>query len=637
MKDLITNLSDMGILASPEAVYLLSNQKDPLGIVREILAGRGELLILEESDVNLALDEIQRYNHDVGVKGSGFPEPQNGSETFPISGNGSGTPHIAAGPGWNENPKSEIKEYARREPVLATDGSHRDVGLKAGNDVSEGIGAGFREFGNNSEKQEIEIEIGEDGLVENSGNERIESPTSKFGSATIIRNVNLLEHIEQSNGDAISLTKPLIPLRGVDRYRPIAAEYEVDIDISGDITGKSLCEGKLSDFSRYFTDRLTRLRAIIKSKPEMMHAIPISRARTKNSEVAIIGIVSKVINGEKGISIEVEDEDAMLQVFISKTRNPRLIKDVGAILNDEVIGVIGNVRPGRGGRGPSLYPKSIIRPPLPFRHNPSYAMQDVSAAFVSDLHLGSKTFQKTEWKRCLSFLNGKHPETREVASRIKYLVFTGDIVDGIGVYPGHDEDLDITDLFLQYEAVAEDLNSLPDHIKVILAPGNHDGVRKAEPQPALPEEIQKLFDRSRVQFTGNPNTINLHGVKFLTYHGGGMDDIIPAVLGLTYEQPIGAMKEMMMRRHLAPIYGGKTPLAPEHRDYLLIDEIPDVFVTGHVHTTQIDTFHNVLMVNASCWMAQTAYQKMRDFVPDPSKLPVVRLDTLKPTLVQFGE
>ena len=116
-----------------------------------------------------------------------------------------------------------------------------------------------------------------------------------------------------------------------------------------------------------------------------------------------------------------------------------------------------------------------------------------------------------------------------------------------------------------------------------------------------------------------------------------MDDIIPAVLGLTYEQPIGAMKEMMMRRHLAPIYGGKTPLAPEHRDYLLIDEIPDVFVTGHVHTTQIDTFHNVLMVNASCWMAQTAYQKMRDFVPDPSKLPVVRLDTLKPTLVQFGE
>ena len=97
------------------------------------------------------------------------------------------------------------------------------------------------------------------------------------------------------------------------------------------------------------------------------------------------------------------------------------------------------------------------------------------------------------------------------------------------------------------------------------------------------------------------------------------------------------MKEMMKRRHLVPIYGGKTPIAPEHHDYLLIDEVPDVFVTGHVHTTGVSSFHNILMINASAWMAQTAYQKMRDFVPDPAKLPVVRLDTLKPTLIQFGD
>ncbi len=553
MKDLIASLAEMGILASPDAIYLLSSQDEPLDIVKEILAGRGELLILEEKDVAQAI------------------EAQN----------------------------------ILRQPDVETARSGIEEGGAGGTGGEGGRGHGGRNV-----------------------------LSEQF---TIIKNIPFLHHMEKEDGDAISLTKPLIPLRGVDRYRPRAAEYEEDIEISGDITGRSWCEGKISDFSRYFDDRLKRLRTIIKTKPEMMHALPISKARRKSGEVATIGIVTTVRSSEKGLSIEIEDEEESISLFISQSRNARLIKEIGTVLNDEVIGVIGNVKPGRGNRGPSLYPKSIIRPPLPFRHSPNYAMEDVSVAFVSDLHVGSKTFLKNEWKRVISFLNGKNPETRDVASGIKYLVFTGDVVDGIGVYPNHNEDLDITDLFLQYEAVAEDLNSIPDHIKVIISPGNHDGVRKAEPQPALPYDVQKIFDSGRVTFTGNPINIKLHGVNILSYHGGSMDDIIPAVPGLTYEKPILAMKEMMKRRHLVPIYGGKTPIAPEHQDCLLMDQIPDMFVTGHVHTTEVDLYHNVLMINASAWMAQTAYQKMRDFVPDPAKLPVVRLDTLKPTLIQFGD
>lgn len=530
MKDLIGKLADMGILASPEAVYLLSSHTDPMGIVRDILAGRGELLILEENDVNEAVTSRKELDSKVSesLETEGIPVP-------------------------------------------------------------------------------------------------------------IIRSSTLHGHVEQGDGETISISRPLIPFRGLDNYRPIAAEYSEDIEITGDISGKSWCEGKITDFTKYFHDRLSRLRTIIKTKPEMMHALPIDKARARTGEVATIGIVSKVNSMEKGVSIEIEDEEESLSLFISKARNSRLLNDIGTILNDEVIGVVGNVRPGRGGRGPSMYPSAIIRPPLPFRHSPNYGSEELSVAFVSDLHIGSKTFLQEEWKRVISFLNGKDPDTRNIASHIKYLVFTGDLVDGIGVYPGHDEDLYITDIFKQYEALADDLNSIPDHIKVILCPGNHDSVRKAEPQPALSQEVQKIFDQDRVYFAGNPVTIKLHGVRFLTYHGGSMDDIIPAVPGLTYTQPIGAMKEMLKRRHLVPIYGGKTPVAPEHKDYLLIDEIPDVFVTGHVHTTEIANYHNILMINASTWMAQTAYQKMRDFIPDPAKLPVVRLDTLKPSLIQFAE
>jgi len=530
MKALIARLAEMGILASPDAIYLLSQQEDPMDIVKEILAGRGELLYLEEEHVSDAIN-VQ--------------------------------------------------------------------------DVGEG-------------KSKVEEE-------------------EEFERITISNNIPLGTQFETGNGETISLTKPLIPFRGVDRYRPMAAEYSEDIEFEGDITGKSWCEGKISDFSRYFHDRFQRLTKIIKTKPEMMHALSIGRARRKSGEVAIIGMVTKVISMEKGLSIEIEDEEDSIRLFISKSHNARLYNEVGTVLNDEIIGVVGKIGRGKGGREPSLYPSDIVRPPLPYRHSPEHAMEDISVAFVSDLHVGSKTFLKNEWKRVINFLNGKNPETRDVASRIKYLVFTGDIVDGIGIYPDHDKDLDITDIFLQYEAVADDLNAIPDYIKVICMPGNHDSVRKAEPQPAFSNEIQKLFDQKRVYFTGNPISIKLNGVRFLVYHGSSMDDIIPTVPGLTYSTPIAAMKEMMKRRHLVPIYGGKTPIAPEHKDYLLIEDIPDVFVTGHVHTTEISSFHNILMINASTWMAQTAYQKMRNFMPDPAKLPVVRLDTLKTALVQFGE
>jgi len=74
-----------------------------------------------------------------------------------------------------------------------------------------------------------------------------------------------------------------------------------------------------------------------------------------------------------------------------------------------------------------------------------------------------------------------------------------------------------------------------------------------------------------------------------------------------------------VRRHLAPIYGEKTPIAPEHQDYLVIDKIPDIFVTGHIHKTAVEIYRDITLLNASAWQAQTSYQKMRNFNPDPGK------------------
>jgi DNA polymerase II small subunit len=265
---------------------------------------------------------------------------------------------------------------------------------------------------------------------------------------------------------------------------------------------------------------------------------------------------------------------------------------------------------------------SVLRPEVPapraFRGSKGHAR----VAFLSDVHVGSKTFLEDRWSKLSTWLGG----TDEVAQSIRYLVVSGDVVDGIGVYPRQDEELAIDDIYGQYEALARLIAAFPDRIRVILLPGNHDAVRPAEPQPTFPASIQKLFD-SHVVFAGNPCLLSLEGVRVLAYHGRSMDDLVSAIPGLSYQRPLDAMKAMLRMRHLAPIYGGKTPIAPEAEDHLIIDEVPDIFVTGHVHAAGVDQYRGVVLVSASTWQAQTPYQKMRNIEPSPARLPIVDLGT----------
>ena len=129
--------------------------------------------------------------------------------------------------------------------------------------------------------------------------------------------------------------------------------------------------------------------------------------------------------------------------------------------------------------------------------------------------------------------------------------------------------------------------------------------------------------------------LNLAGVKVLCYHCKSLDDLV-SLRELSYEDPINMMKELLIRRHLAPIYGAKTPLAPEKQDHLLIREVPDIFVTGHVHSFGIERHNGVLMINPGTWQAQTDYQKMMGFQPDPCRAVAVNLQTFETQVLDFN-
>ena len=59
----------------------------------------------------------------------------------------------------------------------------------------------------------------------------------------------------------------------------------------------------------------------------------------------------------------------------------------------------------------------------------------------------------------------------------------------------------------------------------------------------------------------------------------------------------------------------------------MIQEIPDIFVTGHVHGHHTETYKGVNLVHSITWQDQTDYQRMLGFQPKPCILTVVNLHT----------
>ena len=414
----------------------------------------------------------------------------------------------------------------------------------------------------------------------------------------------------------------LPPAASFRRAGETASDHAPNVKILRDITGRSTCEGTLEDFTRYFRNRFQTLSRMLRNRREFGGAQDISRARRSTREVRFIGMVADIRPTKNGHRIlELEDETDRISVLVPAD-SPSAAE---TFVMDEVVGVLGKVN-DRG----LVIAESVVRPDIPVAKPFRGIGEHLRLAFISAVHVGSTTFLDEKWSKLTTWMSSDD----EIARSLRYLVVSGDVVDGIGVYPRQDEELSIDDIYGQYEALARMMSALPDHVTVVMIPGNHDAVRPAEPQPALPAPIQKLFD-SNLIFAGNPSLVSLHGVRILAYHGRSMDDFVSTIPGMTYHRPLDAMREMLKMRHLAPIYGGKTPIAPEAEDHLIVDEVPDIFATGHVHSVGVDTYRGVLLVNSSTWQAQTPYQKMRNIEPLPARVPIIDLGNGQAMIKEF--
>jgi DNA polymerase II small subunit len=457
-----------------------------------------------------------------------------------------------------------------------------------------------------------------------------------FQPAILVHEVQLPE-LQITPESQVVIEPSITPETIVDgiEFYPYARDITADFKIIEDATGKLSSNGTLDEYVLYFQDRFKRIEHLLRQRMDVKAATPIlealkSPAKTK---LKIICMLTEKRDSKNHTILSVEDLQGNATVLVPQKAPEEVKKKALMLLPDQVI-CLAVIKTQTN----LLMVEDIIFPEIGKKQQ-QRAQEPVYAVLTSDIHIGSTKFTKESFKRFILWLQGKYgtSEMREIASRVKYLLVAGDIVDGVGIYPGQQYELTIRDVHKQYDFAAKYLEKIPDYIEIFLSPGNHDAARKSLPQPAIPEGyLTAIKGKKNIHSIGSPCLLSLHGVEVLMYHGRSLDDIIAVIPGMDHEHPEKAMRLLIQSRHLAPVYGGKTMLSPENRDYLVIDRVPDIFHAGHIHVLGYCNYRGVLVVNSGGWQDQTDYMEKLGLVPTPGKVPVVNLQTMHTTVLSFN-
>jgi len=402
------------------------------------------------------------------------------------------------------------------------------------------------------------------------------------------------------------------------------------------------------DFVMHYQARYNFLKKILQNRVELQEAISIRRALNKSNRenISLIGLVTDKRTTKNGnIMITLEDISGEIKILINKNRKD-IFDSAKDIVLDEVLGVTGVT----GDK--IVFVSNVVFPDLPPDKPLKKCEDEVYAVFTSDLHVGSNMFIEKDLLKFIDWINGKagNSQQREIAQKVKYLFVVGDLVDGIGIYPGQEDELTITDINGQYDKVAEYLSMIRKDIKIIVCAGNHDAIRISEPQPVLNKQYsQSVWDLPNVTMVTNPSLVNIHssknfeGFDVLLYHGYCFDYYAENVESIRNsgthisDRATLIMKYLLQKRHLAPTHGSTLFVPTREEDPLIIDKVPDFFVAGHIHKVNVDQYKHVTTICCSCWQSKTDFQEKVGHSPEPSRVPVVNLKTRETKVMKFSD
>ena len=418
----------------------------------------------------------------------------------------------------------------------------------------------------------------------------------------------------------------------LDDVRQNSVQPDVETDVPGVddyevLDGNDVLQKQLEGVDGYhllMKNRFNKYKQIMYDRQDSRKIIRISKLvqYTDQNEYKIAGLLKSRNKLLKSYEMELEDESTDLRLLVTDGNN---IRKVESFLIDQMViaDVVFSKNVGR------FIVKNCYSLDVPAEVFQSVeGVEPVYGVFLSDIHVGSKTFLNREFQDFLNWINGRSGDL-EVVSKIRYVVIAGDVVDGIGVYPGQEEELTELNLSKQYDEFAGLIAQIPKSIKIFVSPGNHDATRQALPQPPIFKRYAKaLYEMDNVILLGDPCLVRLHGVNTLVYHGQSLVDIVGSSPGITFDKPAEAMKVLLKARHLAPTHGS-TRVALEEDDKLVIKTVPNIFHCGHIHTVQTLKYKGTLLVNSGTWQDQTQFQKRMGIVPNPAIAVVVDLNSLK--------
>jgi len=399
------------------------------------------------------------------------------------------------------------------------------------------------------------------------------------------------------------------------------------------------------DFVSLYNARFKELEKILRSRQELSSLTSIARisAKKERENVALIGVVyDKSLTKTGNIMLTLEDPTGMVKVVVTKVKED-LFRLAEEIQLDEVIGITGmfdNI----------IFASSILIPDIPLTKELKKSPDEGYFVVIADTEPGSKLFLVKEFEKLLSWINGEvgSEKQRDIASKIKYIFIAGDLVNGVGIYPNQEFDLNILDITDQYTALANLLKQIPSNIPIFICPGNHDVGRMSEPQPAIDEEYASdLVMMPNVISLSNPSTVNIYaqpennfdGFDVMMYHGYSFiyySENIPVIRKAGgQKRPDLIMKYLLQRRHLAPSHTSTLYIPDPKCDPLVIDKIPDFFISGHVHRAMVTNYKNVTCINASCWTGQSDEQERRGLEAQPARAFIIDMRTREVKIMNF--
>ncbi len=392
---------------------------------------------------------------------------------------------------------------------------------------------------------------------------------------------------------------------------------------------------EVGNFIGNFRARFQQLQRILMSRTELQkNLVSVNKISSDRATLSIIGMVmEKRVTKNKNLIIRFEDLTGEINALVKFDKKDIFVKAEELQL-DDVVGVKAS------GNSDMLFVHDIFFPDALLPEKIKFE-DETNIAFLSDLHCGSDRHLKKSFEKFLEWLNND-----SFAKKIKYLFFVGDNVDGVGIFPGQEDFLELKSMSKQYDLLANYLKKIPKNITMFLCPGQHDAVRVAEPQPPVGKKYAAaLHGIENLFLVSNPALVKLYEnskeFKILMYHGASIHAFINNIKELremkAHTCPAKAIRHMLKRRHLAPTHSEFVYIPGSGYDPLVISEVPDVLCTGEVHRLDIENYNGILIITGSCWQAQTSFEEKVGNIPDPAKVPVLNLKTREIKIFDFSD